>query len=307
MNTDSSQRSSFIRKVVPDVRSDIYSTGATLYHLLCGKRPAKDAVEVEPLSDKEFSKPIADMINKAMNPNPDLRYQTAAEMLYELEHLHENDPRVKRQRRGLIVFESVMCAALVLGVFTSFTGLKRIQATDNALKLAEYSDNALARGDRVSAVDNALRALPLKSTIFTPAPTAQAQCSLAAALGVYDLSDSFKAERIVELPSEPLDMALSPNGKTFACVCSGEVVICSAETGGIIERLSADSSALSSVRYIGDDVIVYSGQDAVTAYSLAQKQRCGTESPRPRCAFQATARPSPPFTRTTGMPLSVMP
>lgn len=272
LNSNSvSPSSSSVKRIVPDVRSDIYSTGATLYHLLCGKRPAKNATEVEPLSDKEFSKPLADIINKAMNPNPDLRYQTAEEMLYELEHLHENDPRVKRQRRGLIVFESIMCAVLSLGVFTSFTGLKRIQATDNALKLAEYSANALARGDRVTAVDNALQALPLKSTIFTPAPTAQTQCALAAALGVYDLSDSFKADRLVELPSEPLDLALSPNGKTFACVCSGEVMICSTEMGGIIERLPANGSALSSVRYVGDDVIVYSGQDAVKAYDISQK------------------------------------
>ncbi|MCM1167752.1 MAG: serine/threonine-protein kinase, partial [Ruminococcus sp.] len=272
LSSDSvSPSSSSIKRIMPDVRSDIYSTGATLYHLLCGKRPAKNATEVEPLSDKEFSKPLADIINKAMNPNPDLRYQTAEEMLYELEHLHENDPRVKRQRRGLIVFESVMCAALAIGVFTSFTGLKRIQAMDNALKLAEYSDNAMSQGNTDLAVDYAIQALPRKKSIFTPEPTAQAQCALAAALKVYDLSDSFKPERTVELPSAPLDMALSPDEKTFVCVCSAKTVIVSAESGEIIAELETDKSALSQVKYIDGSRIVYAAEGALKAYDISQK------------------------------------
>ena len=77
------------KKIVPDVRSDIYSVGATLYHLLSGQRPAKNAMEVTPLSDKEFSPQIVKIISRAMNPNPDLRYQTADEMLEDLSHLQK--------------------------------------------------------------------------------------------------------------------------------------------------------------------------------------------------------------------------
>lgn len=276
-STGGSQSS--IKKVVPDVRSDIYSTGATLYHLLSGKRPASKAIEVEPLSDKEFSPPLAAIINKAMNPNPDLRYQSAEEMLYDFEHLRENDPRVKRRKRALAVFEACMGVVFALGLFTAFTGLKRIQATDNALKFAEYSDNALSRGNTVLALEYAMQALPQKKTIFTPKPTAQAQCALAAALKVYDLSDSFKADKVVELPSEPLDMALSPSGKTFVCICSGEAVICDTENGTIIEKLPADSSALSEVRYISDNVIVYPGNGAVKAYNVDEKTELWSGSP----------------------------
>ena len=75
------------RLVRPDVRSDIYSTGATLYHLLSGKRPAAHAKKVVPLSEKEFSPQLVRIIRKAMEPNPNRRYQTADEML---EALREN-------------------------------------------------------------------------------------------------------------------------------------------------------------------------------------------------------------------------
>lgn len=270
---------SSLKKVVPDVRSDIYSTGATLYHLLCGKRPARSATEVVPLSDKEFSPPLSAIINKAMNPNPDLRYQSADEMLYELEHLHDNDPRVKRLRRGLIAVESVMCAVMALGVFTSFVGLKRMQASENALKLAEYSFNSMAAGDPETALEQALQALPVKKTIFTPEPCAQAQRALANALGVYDLSDGFRAHKSVSLPSAPLNIAAASDGSTFVCICSGEAVICGGEDGEILNKLPTDGSALSEVCYISDSVIVYSGNGAVKAYDIYRKTELWSGEP----------------------------
>ena len=119
------------KRVVPDVRSDIYSLGATLYHLISGVRPAKDALEVVPLSEDEFSPLVVKIITKAMNPNPDLRYQTAAEMLADLQHLHQDDPRVHRLKRQAGVGGILILLCLVAGVFSAFVGLKRIQTLDS--------------------------------------------------------------------------------------------------------------------------------------------------------------------------------
>ena len=67
LTLSNARSSSSVKKIVPDVRSDIYSVGATLYHLLSGQRPAKNAMEVAPLSDKEFSPQFVNIISKAMN------------------------------------------------------------------------------------------------------------------------------------------------------------------------------------------------------------------------------------------------
>lgn len=257
------------RMILPDVRSDIFSTGATLYHLLSGKRPAQNALQVVPLSKTEFSPQLVDIITRAMNPNPDLRFQTAADMLWALEHLHENDPRVKKQRRSLILFESGMCALFLLGIFSSFTGLKRIQTAESFLKLTEYSRNALAEGNSDKAAEYALEALPQKTGLFTPAAPAAAEAALADALGAYDLSDGFRSRITAELGSEPLCLELSPDGKTLACIVSGQALLLDTQTAAQLASFPADVSALSEIHFIGSDEVVFAGENALTAYGIS--------------------------------------
>ncbi len=267
--SDGKPTSSGKRTVVPDVRSDIFSAGATLYHLFSGRRPDKDALKVTPLTSKDCSPQIAKIIAKAMNPNPDLRYQTADEMLLDLDRLHQNDPRVKRAKRCLAVSEASMAALLAAGVFLAFVGVKRGQVTEERLKFAEYSDNALTAGDRELAVDYALKALPDKPGLFSPMPLPAAQRSLAQALGVYDLSDSYCAYKTAELSSAPTEMALSADGKYCACVCSGSVSVIDTGSAEIICSLPADSSALSEAEFIGNETLLYAGADGLCAFDIA--------------------------------------
>lgn len=254
------------KKIVPDVRSDIYSTGATLYHLLSGRRPARDANMVTPLTTDEVSPLISAIIAKAMNPNPDLRYSSAAEMLYDFEHLHENDPRTRKLRRNARVCAAILSVTFAAGIFGAFVGLKRIQTTENRLKLAEYAENSIAEGDKNGAVSIALEAFSEKTGLFSPEYPAEIQSALASALGVYDLSDSFCSEMTVELPSAPLYLEISPNGKTCACIYSGSTAVIDLENGSITAVLPTDKSALSEVHFISENTIVYSGEGGITAY-----------------------------------------
>lgn len=267
------------KKIVPDVRSDIYSLGATLYHLLSGQRPAQNAVDVVPLSDKEFSPQIVKIISKAMNPNPDLRFQTASEMLEAFNHLHENDPRKKRLKRNNIIACTLFVVFLVLSALAAFTGLRRMQITESWLKLAEYSQTALSDGDSISALDYALQALPTSTNLFTPSYIAEAQSALTDALGVYDLSDGFKKYKVVELPSNPLYIVISPNGETAACVYSGFVAVFDTETAKILFTLPADKSALAEVEYMNNNVIVYAGINGITAYNIDENRELWVGEP----------------------------
>ena len=288
------------KKVLPDVRSDIYSLGATLYHLLCGVRPDRDAKKVVPLSADRFSKPVVEIITKAMAPNPDLRFQTANEMLEAFENLRKKDPRYKRLKRSKRIAVSVFSVLLVCGLFSTFVGLKRIQNKESALKNAEYSQSALLNGDVRGAISYALEGLQEKNLFFNPKYLAEPQKALTSALGVYDLSDSFKKAGTVALPSAPLYVRLSADGKTGACICSEKLIVFSAESGDVIAELDADRSAMSEVEFSDNDHIIYSGNNGITCYCISEKAVKWTGEPATSIAVAKNGKTAAAIYRDSG-------
>lgn len=232
------------RIVVPDVRSDVYSIGATLYHLLSGRRPPKSAMDVAPLDGPGISEQVVAIITKAMNPNPDLRYQTAAEMLWDFEHLHENDPRTKKQKRQAAVTAAALSLMMLVGVTMTFVGLRQMQQAEQvarleaqqaeavermekqALEAVTDSENAYQLGDVPVAIQRAVEALEFDSPYLF-----RAQKALTDALGVYDLSSVLHPHQVVELPSEVLKLAISPEGTRFAALYAFQAVIIDSDTG----------------------------------------------------------------------------
>ena len=254
-------------------RSDIYSVGATLYYFLTGERPAQDARDVKPISQwTTISPPIARIIEKAMNPNPNLRYQTAEEMLWEFEHLHENDPRTKKHISRSIFAAIVSVLIVLAGAATVFVGQTQLQRMADAKTNAGYSAEFLRQGDVKQAISYALKGLPEKRGILDPPYVPQAQQALANALGVYDLSDGYKAHLSISLPSEPLKTSLSPDGAKVAALLRDDgnwkIQVFNTEDGKKIADLPAAHSVFAEFVFRDNDTLIYAGEDSLTSYDL---------------------------------------
>lgn len=257
------------KKIKPDIRSDIYMLGATLYHLLTGERPAQNALEVKPLSEQNYNPSIIAILSKAMHPNPDLRYQTAEEMLVAFRRLREDDPRVIKLRRAHRIMSFVLVVCFLMSISVSGIGLKRMQTTEEWLKLAEYSTSSLQEGNQKKAVLQALDAFPLGRSVLRPSYLPEPQVSLTNALGVYDLAPGYKSFSVITLPSAPLYLKLCSTGQFGACMYSGALAVINTSTGSIVKTFSAMPSALAEVEFVGEDVIIFSGADGLTSYSLS--------------------------------------
>lgn len=254
--------------IVPDVRSDIYSTGATLYHLLSGSKPAKNAKAVVSLSEKEYSPQVVKIIKKAMNPNPDLRYQTAQDMRSDFLHLRDRDPRVRRLKAAKRLDIGVVLLILAAGASMTFVGLKRMQTTESWLKLAEYSKSALESGDVDEAVRDALAGLPEEKGILTPEWLPESKRALANALGVYDLSDKFRSSGVIKLPSAPYKIKMSPDGKKLAAVYQSETAVYDVESLKSLMTCPMMDSALADALFSDDSHLLAAGKDGVSLYNI---------------------------------------
>lgn len=260
------------KEILLDVRSDIYSLGATLYHLISGLRPVQDARDIVPLGSDICNEAVSAILQKAMAPQPYDRYQTAEEMLAAFLQLPIKDKRAVRHKRRMVCSAAALTGLFLAGGFGTLTGLKKLENRQEALTLAEYSANALADGDVSTAVNQALQAIPTGSSIFEAPVTAQAQKALTDALGVYDLTEGFHGVDTIDLPGAPFDIVMSPEGKRMAVVYAYEVAVYDLDSRQQLVRLPTQESALSDCVFVDERRIVYAGAEGVTGYDLAAGQ-----------------------------------
>lgn len=149
-----------------DARTDIYALGMTLYYILTGVDPQKTFVTDTSirLINPSFSRGLDKIIVKCTQQNPDERYQSCAEVMYDLEHVSELDePFRKKQRVKFGTFAAACVLSVVfLGCGIIFNVIADEKATDNYKVLIDEASITAEYSTKIELYEESI-AVPNKS------------------------------------------------------------------------------------------------------------------------------------------------
>lgn len=131
-----------------DARTDIYCLGATLYHLVTGMNPCEPPYEIKPIREinPALSGGLERIILKCTQRDPNDRYQSAAELMYALEHYEEIDDIYRKKQKKKLGWFITSAALTILSAAVSVWGYfsaegKRGENYDYILANAKVSED----------------------------------------------------------------------------------------------------------------------------------------------------------------------
>lgn len=112
--------SSVGKELIIDERTDIYSIGATIYHIWTGVRPQPFYQEHIPVQNimKNTSESLAYVIEKAMAIRQEARFQSSGELLKTVRNLGTVDKRYKalKKKQWIVFVGMLICSVISAGV-----------------------------------------------------------------------------------------------------------------------------------------------------------------------------------------------
>ncbi|MBE6808053.1 MAG: serine/threonine protein kinase [Ruminococcaceae bacterium] len=146
-----------------DARTDIYCLGATIYHLVTGMNPSQPPYEIRPITEinPALSTGLEKIITKCTQNNPADRYQSCAELMYDLEHYKDfEDEHIRQQRNKLKLFVSSVALTVVFAAVSVWALL-----SGQAAKSADY-DVRLGKADNVQAYYDTILVDPTRTEAY---------------------------------------------------------------------------------------------------------------------------------------------
>ncbi len=197
-----------------DARTDIYSLGVTLYHLVTGKNPAEPPYEIYPIRhwNPSLSSGLEWLIQKCTQLNPNDRYQSCAEVTYVLDNLDKFDTEYKKKKKSR--FNIFITSLILTFVFTiasvgSFIGSTTAKQNSYDSLIDEKSYISAIAVDRENPLAYTKLANQLYSAASTVTPGAPSGVTTpGATITTGDLLDWFPDSTMAKFKTEyPTDYA----------------------------------------------------------------------------------------------------
>lgn len=153
-----------------DPRTDIYNLGATLYHLVTGCTPFKNAppyygmVPIRQINPM-LSEGLEEIILKCTQQRPVDRYQDCMEVMYALEHYRESGEAARKRAKKHVktfVATAVLCGVLALAGTGSLilSSHQKSKSYNDMLAAAVDGTNDLTNDQRVKNCHDAIKLRP---------------------------------------------------------------------------------------------------------------------------------------------------
>ena len=143
-----------------DARTDIYCLGTTLYHLVTGHNPGEPPFELYPIRywNPQLSPGLEYIIAKCVQNNPDDRYNSCAEVMYDLQNYKELDRGYKKTAKISIA----LFVAVVVLFITFLSSAVSFKVKANTIQKENYKHfitEAASAPDDLTAVDMYTKAI----------------------------------------------------------------------------------------------------------------------------------------------------